>query len=141
MTTMTQEQAQAWRAEVERRLAALEARPVASAAATLPAEGAVASDADLDGEHGDPLVRKDPPRWTGESYAEKHYSECSSAFLLCLAGFLDWCGENDATSDNEKYRKNARYKRLDAARARGWAKRNEGGVAASGGGEDPSLPF
>ena len=74
-----------------------------------PAQGVCASDADLDGEYGDPEIRKDPPRWTGESFATRHYSQSTPEFLDNLAGFIDWKAGKDA------------------ARARGWAKRLRAG--------------
>ena len=129
MTTkpMTVDEARAWREAVDARLLTLETKVAALASAPraqAAPSGGVATDADLDGEYGNPEVRFDPKRWTGDSYVGLRYSACPPAYLETMAGFLDWCAENDATSDNEKYRKNARYKTLDAARARGWARRN-----------------
>jgi hypothetical protein len=88
-----------------------------------PASGngpAIASDRDLDGPHGDPEVRFDPRDWTGVSCKGRRFSACPAAFLDVLAGVLD------AFADGESDPKKAKYKRLDAARARGWARRNEG---------------
>ena len=34
----------------------------------------IADDYDLDGLYGDPEIRKDPPRWSGESMVGKRYS-------------------------------------------------------------------
>ncbi len=102
-------------------------RPVTSTAGS---PGAVASDADLDGQFGDVTIRKDPPRWTGESYAGRKYSECPPDYLDSLAGFLDWCADREeVTAGKEKY---AAYSRRDAGRARGWAvrMRARGAVAA-----------
>lgn len=77
---------------------------------------------DIDGERGNPVVRKSPPRWKGEDCAGRHYSECPPDFLRSLAGFLQWkAGKNEAEG-KEKY---AGYDRLDAARALAWAKRLE----------------
>lgn len=100
-----------------------------------PAQGVCASDADLDGEYGDPEIRKDPPRWTGESFATRHYSQSTPEFLDNLAGFLDWkAGKDDeaanaspGTPEAEAKVKYARWARKDAARARGWAKRLRAG--------------
>jgi hypothetical protein len=86
----------------------------------------VADDADLDGEWGAPAVRKDPKRWTGASYVGKKYSECPSDYLLQLAGLLDWQAGKDEEKGDTDSLKYAGYKRRDAARARGWAKRNAG---------------
>jgi hypothetical protein len=88
-----------------------------------PASGngpAIASDRDLDGPHGDPEVRFDPRDWTGVSCKGRRFSACPSAFLDALADVLD------SFASGETDEKKAKYKRLDAARARGWARRNEG---------------
>ena len=102
-------------------------RPAAGGTSTRA--GAVAPDSDLDSKYGDPSIRKDPPRWTGESFAGLTYSACSPEYLDELAIFLDWkAGKNEEDGSPEKL-KFAGYDRKDAARARGWAarKRNDGG--------------
>lgn len=33
---------------------------------------------------------KDPPRWSGHSYAGRPFSECSPSYLQDLASFLNW---------------------------------------------------
>lgn len=99
--------------KVETELAELKKTPVRAA---LP-------EVDLDSQYGNPLVRKNPPRWDGESFEGRPYSECSPAFLRTLAGFLQWkAGKEDEEPEKAKY---AKYSRLDAARALGWAARNE----------------
>lgn len=128
------------------KLDALAAKPAAAVAR--PA-GALADAADLDGQYGDPQVRKDPPRWSGASYAGKHYSECPPEYLETLAGLLDWQAGKDMEKGDEQSVKYAGYKRKDAARARGWAKRLlDGWKKASafdslptGGGGADDLPF
>lgn len=97
---------------------------LAAKSAARPASfGGVAPASDLDGEWGNPEVRKDPPRWDGPSFAGRKYSECPADFLESLAGFLDWAaGKDEETGDAQKL-KYAGYKRKDAARARGWAAR------------------
>lgn len=88
-------------------------------------EGAIADDEDLDGQHGDPEIRYDPPRWKGESYVDCHYSEASPEYLECLAKYLDWkAGKADEKDERVKggALKSTFIKR-DAARARGWRKR------------------
>lgn len=86
----------------------------------------VADDADLDSEWGNPAIRKDPPRWQGDSFAGMPMSEASPEYLESLAGFLDWCAakadEKNELANNGKLR--SIYLRKDAARARGWALRN-----------------
>lgn len=86
---------------------------------------AVADDADLDSEWGNPQVRKNPPRWQGQDCAGLKYSDCPPDFLDTLAGFLDWqagkADEKNETLNNGKPR--SMYLRKDAARARGHAAR------------------
>lgn len=85
--------------------------------------GGTASERELDSQYGNPDVRKDPPRWEGESYKGSPYSQCSPEYLDSLAGFLEWQAGKDEEKGDEKSRKYAGYKLKDAARARGWAKR------------------
>jgi hypothetical protein len=102
-----------------------------ASASSGPLEGEIATDEDLDGKYGDPDIRRDPPRWSGESYAGKRYSESSPEFLECIAGFLDWAA-GQAESKNELTgggQPRAPFLRRDAARARGWRARLLGGGA------------
>jgi len=115
--------------------------------------GDVASDRDLDGQYGDPQIRFDPKRWVergGDSFVGCRFSEAPAEYLDELASFLDWSAGRDEKSDDEKKRKNARYRRTDAARARGWAKRKRDGWQPAGGGNaagadwsagDDDIPF
>lgn len=81
---------------------------------------AIADDADLDSQYGDPVIRRDPKRWTGESYVGSKFSETTPEYLEEVASFKDWqAGKDAAAGDTKK----AGYNRKDAARARGWAKR------------------
>jgi hypothetical protein len=125
------------------------------------AGGDIADDRDLDGPHGDPSVKKDPPRWSGQSFAGYHLSECPPDFLECFASFKDWQADKDDESDKRdaKGRSVSTFSRKDAARARGWAKRlrENGGASpaaapavdngydaaadAYAGGGDEDLPF
>jgi hypothetical protein len=88
---------------------------------------AIAPDSDLDSQWGDPEVRKDSPQWLkmgGESYVGRRFSECPPDYLEALASFFDWkAGKDEAEGTPEKL-KYAGYARKDAARARGWAKRD-----------------
>lgn len=101
----------------------------ARAASTAPASQP-ATDADLDGKYGNPEVRKDPPMWIkdgGASYQGRKFSECPADYLDALAKFCDWkAGKDDekGTDDGAKY---AKFARLDASRARGWALRVRAG--------------
>ena len=89
--------------------------------------GAVTSDRDLDGKYGDPDIRFDPKKWDGASFKGRKFSAAPAAYLELLAEALD---EIAAKTDDEK---TAGYKRKDAERARGWARRNAGGPSGSGG--------
>jgi hypothetical protein len=124
-------------AVVEARVAALEAsraKPSAQAAAT-----GVADDRDLDSQWGNVQIKKDPPRWLkdgGASYAGRRMSECPSDYLRALASFYDWQADKDEESAHSYVNGKgetvltAPFKRKDAARARGWARRNDGKPAA-----------
>lgn len=98
--------------------------PIPGVATPAPARVLEIAD-DLDTEWGDPVVFKDPPRWKGESFAGRHFSECSPEFLDVLAGFLQWKGEQqDKNGEKDsKDRPRSFYSFKDAARARGWAQR------------------
>lgn len=101
-------------------LGASKTQPVASVAK-------VASDADLDGKFGDPEIKaKDPRDWTGAPMLGKRFSECPAEYLELLAERFDYfVGKNAAGTEGEQ--KKARYQKLDAARARGWAARIRAG--------------
>ena len=85
----------------------------------------IASDRDLDGSYGDPMVRMTPRDWSGPSYKTRPMSECPPEFLDQLADLLDWTAEQ-AESKNEMTdagKPIGAYRRRDAGRARGWAAR------------------
>lgn len=83
---------------------------------------AVASDADLDGQYGDPEVRaKDPRDWSGPPMKGRHFSECPADYLDLIAERFDYFAGQETDA------KKAGYNRKDAARARGWAKRIRAG--------------
>lgn len=110
-----------------------------SMAATQGVVPAVASDADLDGKYGNPEVKAKPPRdWTGDDPKGKRFSECPAAYLDLVASRLDYFAEQNAASEDEAERKKARYNRLDASRARGWAARIRGGYVAPA--QDEGFP-
>lgn len=85
----------------------------------------VASDRDLDGKYGDPELKFMPRDWTGANYKTRRFSECPPDLLDMVAGTFDYFAQqaekNDERTTNGK--SVADYKRADAARARGWAKR------------------
>lgn len=94
-----------------------------------------ASDADLDGQHGNPEVRYDPKEkhWSGASFVGRRFSQCPADYLDAMAKSLEasaWGldkGAEEDPTDAEAKRKKARYKRIDAARAKGWAARVRAG--------------
>ncbi len=97
----------------------------------LPAGGAVASDRDLDSQYGDPKVGFVPRDWKGASFKGRTFSACPAEFLDMLAETLDYLAgkaaeKNETTAAGKPV---AEYKRKDAARARGWAKRIREGKA------------
>jgi hypothetical protein len=107
-------------------------------------DGAVASDRELDGQYGDPEVRRDPSEkyWSGMSYAGKRLSECPPDYLDAFAKYRDSCAYNSEKDGSEAKKKYARYDRLDAARARGWAARlRSGWKPKTGGGGVSQKPL
>lgn len=106
---------------LEQRMAAVEAE-LAVIKAQLAGAATALPDVDIDGPHGDPVIRRDPPKWPGESFVGRNYSHCPPNYLESMAGFLQWkAKKEDAEPEKQKY---ARYSRLDAARALAWSKRN-----------------
>jgi hypothetical protein len=84
-----------------------------------------ALDVDIDDQYGDPVIRKDPPKWDGASMVGRRFSECPPAYLRKHAGFLDWkAGKTEQEGDPAR-QKYVAYDRKDAARARAWAERLE----------------
>lgn len=117
------------------KLAAGQAPPKPTAPTPSPA-ATVAPDADLDGKYGNPVVRKDPPRWDGQSFAGKFYSECPPEYLDNLASFLEWrATKEEAEPEKARY---AAYSRRDAARARGWSARKRSAGAPV---DSDEIPF
>jgi hypothetical protein len=91
----------------------------------------IASDADLDGQYGDPEIRaKDPRDWSGPTMKGKTMSQCPAPYLDLLADRLDYFAEkaeeNGDVSPNTG-KPTAPYLHRDAARARGWSRRIKAG--------------
>jgi hypothetical protein len=109
----------------------LKAKPAQAAPAE--AGGAVASDADMDSDRGNPEVRKDPKYWQGEPQAGKLFSECPPEYLDVIAKDFDrvaaWMDGKGAEGekDSKGYPMSGKFKRRDASLARGWAKRLRAG--------------
>lgn len=99
-------------------------------------EESVASDEDLDGDHGDPEVRKDPTAkyWQGPSFVGERFSRTASDYLDAMAKYKDACAHMKERDGGEAKLKYAGYDRRDAARARGWAARLRARDARGGGG-------
>lgn len=88
-----------------------------------PAE--VADDRELDSQYGDPVVKFTPRDWTGDDYRDRRFSECPPDFLEMVANAFDYFAKKAEEADEKTStgKPVAVYKRKDAARARGWAKR------------------
>jgi hypothetical protein len=95
---------------------------------TAPAE--IADDRDLDSKWGNPEVKFTPRDWTGLNMKGRRMSECPAEFLDLLAQTFDYFAKKAEDTDEQYNGKPvAPYKRRDAARARGWAKRARDGKA------------
>lgn len=102
-------------------------------AARMATPAAIASDADLDGQYGNPQVKFKPRDWSGPEMKGRKFSDCPAEFLELYAQSLDWsAGQADQKQETTSSGKPVSYyKRMDAARARGWARRNQGRPAAA----------
>lgn len=103
-----------------RLVSAAAVKPVAETGASKK----VATDADLDGKYGNPVINaKDPRDWTGPTMKGRKFSECPAEYLELVADRLDYFAEQaekegKLTSTGKPV---APFNRADAARARGWA--------------------
>lgn len=90
-------------------------------------EPTIASDRDLDGPYGDPEVKaRDPRDWTGPAMKGRRFSECPPEYLDMVAERLDYFSLTNK-GETEEDQKKLKFNKLDAARARGWAKRLRAG--------------
>lgn len=112
--------------ELKSRVAALEGR--GGGAQQGPAQS-VASDADIDGQYGDPIIKyglkeKYWPNQPDENIGY-HLSECTPEYLDAMAKYLGACAYMARNPKDEKPvdEKKAGYKDKDAARARAWSAR------------------
>lgn len=109
-----------------------------------PVQKLVADDRDLDGQYGDPVLKFTPRDWTGDPYKDRKFSECPADLLDLVAETLDYFAKK-AEEKGEKTsggKDVAPFKRLDAARARGWAARVRAGrvpVTTGGGWDEPGF--
>lgn len=117
---------------LERQAQAVE-RSVAARVAAVP--NGELSDAELDGNpRHDPEVKKNPKRWLGPTCVGKKLSQCPPEFLDVFANAKEYqaemetkdagAAEGEAKATKLKY---ASYSKLDAKRARAWARRIRGG--------------
>jgi hypothetical protein len=89
----------------------------------------VAPDRDLDGTYGNPELKFMPRDWTGPSFKGRRFSECPADLLDMAADTFDYFARQAEAKDErtDKGKPVADYKRMDAARARGWAARIRSG--------------
>ncbi|HEU4411233.1 MAG TPA: hypothetical protein VFS43_38625 [Polyangiaceae bacterium] len=94
-----------------------------------------ALEVDIDGPRGNPEVRFIPKRWEGANYKGKTFSECDPDFLDMLAEAFDYFArkEDETGALDKNGGPKSRWTRLDAGRARAWAKRLRGGGHAGNG--------
>jgi hypothetical protein len=94
---------------------------------------AVASDRDLDSKYGDPVLKFVPRDWRGDDYKGSRYSMCPPELLDLVADTNDYFARQAEAKDERTSsgKPVAPYKRLDAARARGWAARLRSGRPVS----------
>lgn len=90
---------------------------------------AIADARDLDGKYGNPIIKFDPRDWAGDSFKNRSMSECPADYLDLVANAFEWFAKKAQAADERTAsgKPVADFKRKDAARARGWAKRIRGG--------------
>lgn len=122
---------------LEKQIASL----IVKQAARQPAQpaGDVATDRDLDGQYGDPVIKKDPKRWEGDSYVGCRFSECPPEYLDEVANFKAWQADMDSRKGTKEADTKAKFNRLDGNRARGWAARKRAGWQPAPA-QDDALP-
>lgn len=140
---------------LEARVESLEKAKPAAASGPAPKvdTSAIADDADLDSKYGDPRIKYGLKEKYWKEQPDPHigmaFSECPPEYLDATAKYLSACEYMARKEGGEANEKKARYKALDAARARGWSNRNrERGVTATAdetadfeNGADPEIPF
>lgn len=102
---------------------------------------AIAPDRDLDGKWGNPQLKFMPRDWTGASFKGRRFSECPAGLLDLVAETFDYFASQAEAKDErtDKGKPVADYKRQDAARARGWAKRIRDGKHTAPASSAPSF--
>jgi len=121
---------------IDKKLDALIALIAAKGASVAPAvqpgspASRPASEYEMTGEYGDPVVKmKDPKNWTGPTMQGRKFSECPPEYLDMVADRLEYfamkSAETNELANNGKPK--ADYQALDARRSRGWAARLRAG--------------
>lgn len=90
------------------------------------ASGLYTTDADLDGQYGDPTVKFTPRRYAGPDVKGQRFSQCPPEALDAIAEALTY----SAAHPKEGKEKYAKYDADDARRARSWARRIRAGWKA-----------
>jgi hypothetical protein len=93
------------------------------------ASGLFVADEELDRPKGDLKIHFDPSGWRGDSFKGKTASQCTPAFLEAYAGALQAMADRPKPGDDPR---RPGYNRLDAARARSWARRLRARAAEGG---------
>ena len=137
--------------KIDEVLRILKAWPTTGGAIPAQSAGAVADDADLDGQYGNEKIRKMPSAkyWQGADYTDAVMSDCPADFLKAYAKYKGACAYMTRKNGDPEKLKYAGYDDKSAARALGWAARNEGKKAAPKApegfqgnfGEDDGMPF
>lgn len=97
--------------------------------------GGVATDRELDDpKFGNPKVRFDPRDWKGPKRKGWLMSRCEPEFLDAYVDALEFFAQrnDDEGKKDDKGNPKSKWDRLDARRARGWAKRLRDGWKPSG---------
>lgn len=124
---------------IEAKLDQLLAKPAPRASSAPVAVGEVtpAPDSDLDGQYGDPKIKKDPTRWKGPSMVGKRLSQTTPEYCDAVMSLALWkVGKDNEAGDAKK----AGYARRDAERALGWKLRLERGYKPPVA-DDDDIPF
>ena len=98
--------------------------------------GLFVDDKELDNPRRSLKIHFDPRNWRGPSHKGRLAKDCAPDFLEAYAEAMQYMAEHPKAGDDPK---KAGYNRLDAARARSWARRLRR-AAASGPPADGSHP-
>lgn len=123
-------------AVLEARVAALESSKAPAAQQSSPGVRQTSeplSDDMLHKSWADKRVKRDPPKWGGESKIGMLYSQVESDWHESNAGFCDWKAAKGAAEVPVRCNKEGKpwheSDTFEAKLCRAWARRNQGGVA------------